>query len=273
MIDLTFALYYALLGAGVGFIAGLVGVGGGGLNVPAFTLLFTAQGIADQEVVHLALGTSMAAMIVTTFSSMRAHQRKGHINRPLAIKMVIGVTAGTLLATTIAAEVDGILLALFFSIFMLYVAFKMFQPKPVQPNANLHSTAGNIGVGGVIGTVSALVSVSGAGMIVPYLIGQNVAVKHAVGTSAAIGFPLAVTGALGYLVNGWEHTATAELTLGYIYLPAVVIFSITSYLCAPIGVACAAHLPAAHLKKALGILSLLLSVKMLAHVATLSGWI
>lgn len=266
MIDLTFALYYALLGVGVGFIAGLVGVGGGGLAVPAFTLLFTAQGIADQEVVHMALGTSMAAMVFTTFSSMRAHYTKGHVDLSLATKMAAGVMVGTLIATTIAAAVNGVVLALFFSLFMLYVAYKMFQPKSQNLNRTPHTTAGNVSVGALIGTVSALVSVSGAGMVVPYLIGQNLDVKRAVGTSAAIGFPLALTGTLGYLINGWQYSTPEQFTFGYIYLPAVVMFSLASYFAARLGVACAAYLPAENLKKVLGVLSLLLSVKMLMHV-------
>ena len=95
MIDFSFAVYYALLGVGVGFLAGLVGVGGGGLTVPAFTMLFTAQGIANHEVVHMALGTSMAAMIFTTFSSMRTHYTKGNVNSSLTIKMTAGVILGT----------------------------------------------------------------------------------------------------------------------------------------------------------------------------------
>ncbi|OOE78878.1 hypothetical protein BZG25_11225 [Salinivibrio sp. ML198] len=266
MIDVTFAIYYALLGIGVGFIAGLVGVGGGGLTVPAFTLLFAAQGIGDQHVVHMALGSSMAAMVFTTFSSMRAHYTKGHVNTSLAFNMALGVMAGTFIATTLAAAVNGVALALFFSLFMLYVAYKMFQPKRPQANLTPHKPAGNVAVGTLIGTISALVSVSGAGMIVPYLIGQNLAVKNAVGTSAAIGFPLAITGTLGYLLNGWENTTPEQLTFGYIYLPAVVLFSLASYFSAPLGVACAARLPADKLKKTLGVLSLLLSIKMLMHV-------
>ncbi|MCC4263899.1 sulfite exporter TauE/SafE family protein [Oceanimonas baumannii] len=266
MIDLTFAFYYVLLGVGVGFIAGLVGVGGGGLTVPAFTLLFTAQGLAGQEVVHMALGTSMAAMVFTTFSSMRAHYTQGHVNASLVTRMAAGAMVGTLIATTIAAAVNGVVLAVFFSLFMLYVAYKMFRSKSDKRNPKPHTAVTNISIGSLIGMVSALVSVSGAGMIVPYLMGQNLNVKQAVGTSAAIGFPLAVAGTLGYLVNGWQHTSLEQLTFGYIYLPAVALFSLASYFSAPLGVAYATRLPAVSLKKVLGVLSLLLSLKMLTHI-------
>lgn len=266
MIDFSFAVYYALLGIGVGFLAGLVGVGGGGLTVPAFTMLFTAQGLADHEVVHMALGTSMAAMIFTTFSSMRTHYTKGNVNSVLAVKMTVGVMIGTFITTTIAAKINGVILALFFSLFMLYITYKMFRPKGDKPNKSPHSTTGNIFIGSLIGSLSTLVSVSGAGMLVPYLMKQNLNVKQAVGTSAAIGFPLAATGTLGYLINGWQNSSSEQLTLGYIYLPAFALFAVTSYISAPLGVACSTRLPAKHLKKILGVLCLLLSIKMLTYV-------
>lgn len=266
MIDVSFAVYYALLGIAVGFLAGLVGVGGGGITVPAFTMLFTAQGIANHEVVHMALGTSMAAMIFTTFSSMRTHYTKGNVNSFLAVKMAAGVMLGTFIATTIAAKINGVILALLFSLFMFYITYKMFSPKNHKTNKSPHATAGNVFIGTLIGSISTLVSVSGAGMLVPYLMKQNLDVKHAVGTSAAIGFPLAVTGTLGYLINGWQNSSSEQLTLGYIYLPAFALFAVTSYISAPLGVACSTHLPAEHLKKILGVLCLLLSIKMLTYV-------
>ncbi|MDF5612618.1 TSUP family transporter, partial [Vibrio parahaemolyticus] len=94
-----FIIYYITAGLGIGFLAGLVGVGGGGMAVPIFAFLFSLQGIADTEVVHLALGTSMASMIITTLGSMRAHYKKENVDSTMVVKMLSGVLVGTFCAT------------------------------------------------------------------------------------------------------------------------------------------------------------------------------
>ncbi len=164
-----FIIYYITAGLGIGFLAGLVGVGGGGMAVPIFAFLFSLQGIADTEVVHLALGTSMASMIVTTLGSMRAHYKKENVDSTMVVKMLSGVLVGTFCATFVASYLQGVYLAGFFSVFMLYVAYKMFLNTENEYNPNPHGAIGNITVGSVIGSVSALVSISGAGLIIPIL--------------------------------------------------------------------------------------------------------
>lgn len=264
MIDPIFIPYYAITGLIVGFLAGLAGVGGGGMTVPIFTMLFAAQGIGD--VVHLALGTSMAAMVVTTFGSMRSHYRKGNVETGMAVKMTVGVIIGTFLSTFIASYVPGVYLALFFSAFMMYVAYRMFRKQAYPHNPNPHRPIANCVSGSVIGSVSALVSISGAGITVPYLMHQNFEVKRAIGTSAAIGFPVALTGTLGYLANGWQHTDWDNFIVGYVYLPAVVLFAASSYLATSFGVQYSTALPSDTLKKIIGVLSVVLSIKMLLSV-------
>ncbi|AVF92336.1 sulfite exporter TauE/SafE family protein [Vibrio diabolicus] len=261
-----FIIYYITAGLGIGFLAGLVGVGGGGMAVPIFAFLFSLQGIADTEVVHLALGTSMASMIITTLGSMRAHYKKENVDSTMVVKMLSGVLVGTFCATFVASYLQGIYLAGFFSVFMLYVAYKMFLNTENEYNPNPHGAIGNITVGSVIGSVSALVSISGAGLIIPYLVQQNFEVKRAIGTSAAIGFPIALSGSLGYMLNGWGNTDWNNLVLGYIYLPAMLSFSISSYLTTSLGVRCAEYFPNKVLKKIVGILCVLLSFKMLVQV-------
>lgn len=266
MIEPIFILYYLITGVGVGFLAGLVGVGGGGLTVPLFTMLFLAQGINNDEVVHLALGTSMAGMVFTTFGSMRAHFKKGNVTPTIAIRMTCGILVGTFLSTFVASYLQGIFLAFFFSAFMLYVAYTMFRTRDYQPNPNPHDVMGNTIAGTIIGAISALVSVSGVGLSVPYLMQQNFEVKRAIGTSAAIGFPVAASGTLGFLINGWENTDINNGIIGYVYLPALILFSISSYFATSLGVALAAKMPAHQLKKIIGILSVILSLKMLHSI-------
>lgn len=266
MIEPIFIIYYLALGLGVGFLAGLVGVGGGGMTVPIFTMLFVMQGIVNEEVVHLALGTSMAGMVFTTFGSMRAHYKRNNVDTGIAVKMAFGVFVGTFLATFVASYLQGVYLALFFSAFMMYVAYKMFQKKTYSHNPKPHGSTGNVFFGSTFGAISALVSVSGAGLSVPYLMHQNFEIKRAIGTSAAIGFPVALSGTFGYLVNGWENTDLNNLIIGYVYLPAVVLFAISSYLSSSFGVRYASKMPAEKLKKIIGFLSVALSLKMLFSI-------
>ena len=261
-----FIIDYVLLGILVGFMAGLLGVGGGGIMVPIFSMLFVMQGFAHDEVMHLALGTSMATIIFTSFSSMRAHYKRDNIEVPMAFKIALGVLVGTFGATFLASYLKGVYLALFFSAFMSFVAYKMFKKTHYYRNDRPHGIVGNIMSGSFIGAISALVSIGGGSLSVPYLMHQNFNIKRAIGTSAAIGFPIAISGTLGYLVNGWEHTDWSNYIVGDIYLPAVVLVAISSAFTAPLGVKYATKLPTDILKKIFGVLSVVLSLKMLFSV-------
>ncbi len=262
-----FIAAYLLLGLLVGFMAGLLGIGGGGIMVPLFSMLFLLQGIATPEsVMHLSLGTSMATIIFTSFASMRAHYRKQNVRTGTALRISLGVLAGTFAATFVASYAKGAYLALFFSAFMIFVAVKMFQKTEYRHNPAPHGTPGNMLTGIVIGAVSALVSIGGGSLSVPYLMHQNFDIKRAIGTSAAIGFPIALSGTLGYLVNGWRHTDWQHYILGDIYLPAVALVAMGSALTAPLGVKYATTLPVGILKKIFGLLAAVLSLKMLYSV-------
>lgn len=262
-----FIAAYFLLGLLVGFMAGLLGVGGGAIMVPVFSMLFLRQGIAGPgEIMHLALGTSMATIIFTSFASLRAHYKKRNIDTDMGVKIAAGVLVGTFAATFAASYAKGVYLALFFSAFMIYVAVKMFRKQAYLHNPVPHGTVGNVLSGALIGAISALVSIGGGSLSVPYLMHQNFHIKRAIGTSAAIGFPIAVSGTLGYLVNGWSHTDWPHYIVGFIYLPAVAAVAIGSALTAPLGVKYATTLPVDTLKKIFGVLAVILSIKMLTSV-------
>ena len=262
-----FIAAYFLLGLLVGFMAGLLGVGGGAIMVPVFAMLFVLQGVATPEnVMHLSLGTSMATIIFTSFASLRAHARKNNVQTDMAVRISLGVLAGTFAATFVASYANGVYLALFFSAFMIYVAVKMFRKQAYLHNPVPHGTVGNVLSGALIGAVSALVSIGGGSLSVPYLMHQNFHIKRAIGTSAAIGFPIALSGTLGYLVNGWSHTDWPHYIVGFIYLPAVAAVALGSALTAPLGVKYATTLPVDTLKKIFGVLAVILSIKMLTTV-------
>ncbi len=256
-------LTYPLLGAAVGFFAGLLGVGGGGIMVPMLTTIFMAQEFPREQVVHMALGTSMAAIVMTSVSSLRAHHAHGAVRWEVVRAITPGILLGTFGATFIAARVDTVPLALFFVVFMAYVALQMLLNIKPKPSRSLPGALGMSAAGLGIGGVSALVAIGGGSLSVPFMTWCNVRVQHAIGTSAAIGLPIALAGTVGYVVKGWGAPGTPPLTLGYIYLPALVLVSLVSTRIAPLGARLAHRLPVPTLKKIFAGVLMALCAKML----------
>ena len=263
---IEFLASFLLLGAFVGFMAGLLGIGGGGIMVPILTSIFLAQGISIDNVVHLALGTSMASIIVTSFSSMKAHNKNKNVSWNIVKLMSLGILTGTFLATFIASKISSIYLALFFALFMGYISIRMFLNKKTNSNRKLANKKGLFFAGNGIGAISALVSIGGGSLTVPYLTWNNIELKKAIGTSAAIGLPISIAGTLGYIINGWSNTSIENYTLGFVYLPAVLFISIMSYFVAPYGANFANKLPVGKLKKIFALLLSVLSIKMLITI-------
>ncbi|MFV1922906.1 MAG: sulfite exporter TauE/SafE family protein [Methylotenera sp.] len=266
LLDTQWILSFLLLGSFVGFMAGLFGIGGGGIMVPVLTTLFIYQGVPVEKVVHLALGTSMASIIVTSLSSMRAHYAKDAILWPIVKVMALGIILGTFITTFIVVNIPSIYLALFFSLFMAYVSMQMFLDKKPKPSRMLAGNGGLLLAGSGIGAISALVSIGGGSLTVPYLLWQNVDIKNAIGTSAALGFPISVVGTIGYMVNGWAATTVEAYTFGFVYIPAVLLISATSVITAPYGAQHAHNLPVKTLKKLFALLLIALSLKMLFSI-------
>ncbi|WP_068635892.1 sulfite exporter TauE/SafE family protein [Thauera butanivorans] len=259
-------LTYPVLGAVVGFFAGLLGVGGGGIMVPMLTTLFLAQGFPHEQVVHMALGTSMASIVLTSVSSLRAHQAHGAVRWDVVRTITPGILVGTFCATFIASRVNTAALAIFFAVFMAYVSIQMLLNIKPKPSRNLPGPLGMTGVGLGIGGVSALVAIGGGSLSVPFMTWCNVKVQNAIGTSAAIGLPIALAGTIGYLVNGWNVPGTPPLSFGYVYLPAFVMVSLVSMWVAPVGARLAHRLPVAMLKKIFAGVLMALCAKMLHSI-------
>lgn len=266
MLEIEWILLFLSLGCFVGFMAGLLGIGGGGIMVPVLTSIFLLQGVPVENVMHLALGTSMASIIVTSISSLRAHHLKGAVIWRVVKGMAPGIIVGTFFATLLVSYISAVYLALFFSLFMAYVAIQMFLNKKPTPSRDLTGNSGLLMAGGGIGAVSALVSIGGGSLTVPYLIWQNVDIKKAIGTSAAIGLPISIAGTLGYVINGWDSYAVGSYTFGFVYLPAVLLISVVSFFTAPYGVKFSHQLNISTLKKVFAVLLMVLSIKMLISV-------
>lgn len=254
---------YLALGAFAGFFAGLLGVGGGAIMVPILTSIFLAEGFPKSEVVHLALGTSMAAIIFTSLSSLRAHHAHGAVLWKVVRGMTPGILFGTFGATFVAALLPTRPLTIFFACFISYVAVQMLLNIKPKPHRDLPGAFGLGAVGLGIGGVSALVAIGGGSLSVPFMSWCNVKAHNAIGTSAALGLPIAVAGALGYLVNGWGQPGLPPLTAGFIYLPALVLVTLVSTLVAPFGARLAHRLPVATLKRVFAGVLVALVVKML----------
>lgn len=263
MLNIEWVLLYLTLGAFVGFMSGLLGVGGGGLLVPLLASIFIYQGLSSEAVVHIALATSLACMIITSASSVRAHSVRGTVVWDIVKGMTPGIMMGAFMATQVASHVNSAYIAMFFSLFMALVALQTFlkwQPNPSkQPRTLFRLIIAGIG----IGSMSALAAVGGGFLTVVYLGYKNLDIKRAIGTSAAIGLPIAITGTIGYMINGWAITADKPYTFGFIYIPAFLAISIASAISAPYGVRCSHSLPEAKLKKVFAIICLALSIKML----------
>jgi uncharacterized protein len=257
---------FVLLGIVVGIMAGLLGIGGGGIMVPVLASIFIYQGIPKGSVMHLALGTSMACIILTSFSSMRSHHKNGAVNWSLVKIMAVGMVVGTFLATFLTAYLSAKALAIFFALFMAYVSIKMFSNQKSQTGSgDINRTELTLVTLG-IGAISALVSIGGGSLTVPYLTWRGINIRNAIATSAALGFFIAIAGTIGYLINGKLNTISTEAiayTWGYIYLPAVLLVSIPSYFTAPLGAKLTQQLPIGVLKKIFGVLLMALSIKML----------
>jgi len=260
-------LIYLSLGAFVGFMAGLLGVGGGGLLVPLLASIFAYQGWPSQHIVHLALGTSMAAMIVSASSSTRAHAAKNMVLWNAVKGMAPGIIVGAFITTHVAVYFSSYYIAIFFALFMALISVQMFINWSPAPSGRPLTTGSMMSVGTGIGSISALAAVGGGFLTVAYLTYKNTEMKKAVGTSAAIGLPIAIAGTIGYMINGWSTTSGHEWTIGFVYIPAFIAISIASFFTAPYGARLSQRLPNASLKKIFGIVTLALSAKMLYSIA------
>jgi len=254
---------YAVLGLLAGFVAGLLGVGGGLIIVPVLAFIFAAHHFPEQYVMHLALGTSLASIIFTSISSLRAHHAHAAVNWKVWREITPGVVTGTLLGTVLAAYLSAYFLKAFFVVFVFYVGTQMLLDIKPKPSRELPGLPGMFGAGNVIGAVSSLVGIGGGTLSVPFMTWCNIKLHQAIGTSAAIGLPIALAGAVGYVANGLAVNNLPAYSLGFVYLPALGAIVAASILTAPLGAKLAHRLPVKKLKKIFALLLYTLGIRML----------
>jgi len=266
-------LIFLIIGALAGFAAGLFGVGGGTIIVPLLFIVFTQMDYSPDSIMHLALGTSLATIIVTSISSLMAHNKKGAVMWPVFKNLAPGLAIGCFLGAGIAGQISGLYLQLIVGVFLLWVAYKMFfaGKKPVASHANNSSGANGVSsanynnpvlpskpkqlaAGGVIGIASAIFGIGGGSLTVPYLTRYNVVMQKAVGTSAACGLPIAIAGALGFMFFGMQQQVDVPNTIGFVHIYAFLGISIMSFFTAKLGAKVAHILSPELLKKCFAVL-------------------
>jgi uncharacterized membrane protein YfcA len=239
----------ALIGTCTGFLAGLLGIGGGMIMVPFLTIILTHKGYPPEYTVKMAVATSLATIAFTSLSSVRAHHRRGAVLWHVVKVLAPGILLGSLLGAQVAHALPARWLGVFFALFVAFSATQMLLNRKPKPSRTLPGPAATFGVGMVIGGLSSLVGAGGAFVSVPFMTWCNVKIHEAVGTSAALGFPIALAGTLGYIYAGMGLPQMPAGSIGYLYLPGLVIISAASMLMAPVGARTAHRMDIAPLRK------------------------
>lgn len=257
-------LAYLAIGLIAGFLAGLLGIGGGALIVPMLVFVFTAQQFPPEHLLHVALGTSMATIIFTSLSSMRAHHAHGAVDWRIARALAPGMLAGSFGAALLAGLIPTRPLAMMFTALVIFVGTQLLLDLKPKSTRELPGTAGIFVAGAVIGGISSLAAAGGAFLAIPLLAWCNLPLRRAIGTASATGLPIALAGSAGYVVQGWNASGLPHASLGYVYLPALGLVVVTSMLAAPFGARLAHRLPVKRLRMVFAFVFYALALRMLA---------
>ena len=260
---ISLILAFLGLGAVVGFAAGLLGIGGGLLLVPCFTFLFTSAGVPPERVVHMGIATSLATIMFTSISSVLAHHQRHAVSWHIVKLLAPGILIGSWIGPGIGKQLNSTSLAMFFGVFVAGFASQMLLDKTPAASRELPGALGMFAAGSVIGILSGLVGVGGAFVSVPFMTWCNVKIHKAVATSAALGFPIALAGTLANIYYGMNTPGLPSGSLGFVYLPALLVVSLTSVLTAPLGAKTAHRLPVKALKRAFALTMYVLAGYML----------
>jgi uncharacterized membrane protein YfcA len=256
---------YLAVGVFVGFFSGLLGIGGGALMVPLLAFIFDAKGFSPPHVVHLALGTCLAAMLFTAASSARSHHRHNAVNRSLLLRMVPGILVGTLAGAALASRLDARLLTIAFTALIYWAAMLMLVDAKVAAGRALPGAVRMSAVSAAIGLFSSLTATGGSSMVVAYLVRRGVSVHEAIGTASAVSWSLALFGTIGYLAAGATAPGLPPWSIGYVYLPALALIVTTGMLMAPVGATVAHRTPGRTLKRVFAVVLFALATGMLVR--------
>jgi uncharacterized membrane protein YfcA len=251
--DISTVIMFLILGATVGFAAGLLGIGGGLLLVPFIMLMLGTKGFPQELALHMAIATSLATIMFTSISSVRAHHKRGAVSWHIVKLLVPGILIGSWIGPWIGNQMPSAALAMFFGGFVVLSATQMLIDKKPAAARELPKAPGMLGAGGVIGVLAGLVGAGGAFVSVPFMTWCNVRIHNAVATSAALGFPIAVAATLSNIYYGMNMSGLPSGSLGFIYLPALLVISLASVATAPLGAKAAHSMEVKSLRKVFAI--------------------
>lgn len=226
---------FALTGLFAGFLAGYLGIGGGLILVPVLSWIFSRDPATANVAVQMAVATSLASMLLSSLSSLLAHQRRGAILWTVVRQMMPGLALGALLGSLIAVRIGNAALGQVFGGFAMIAGLQLLFSSAKTGNHPLPSRINAATTGLGIGTLSSLLGIGGGSMTVPWLLWHGQRVQNAVATAAACGYPIAVAGTIGFVLLGEQQTAATGF--GYINLQALAGVAVFSVLGAPLGVA------------------------------------
>jgi uncharacterized membrane protein YfcA len=254
---------YLATGLLAGLLAGLLGLGGGVVVVPSLILLFGDLGFDQNWVPHLAVGTSLATIMGTGTASVMAHHRRGAVRWDLVGRLAPWIVIGTWIGSAIAGLLTQAWLQRIFGVFLCYVGLRMFWRRSVPDSGGLPGRAGLALAATGIGSLSSLMGIGGGTMTVPFLQRSGLDMRRSVATAAACGLPIALSGAMGFVLVGWGREGLPTGSTGFVYWPAVGAILLASVPAAPFGARVAHMLPVATLRRVFGVLLLIVAGKLL----------
>src|SRR5262245_25747266 len=241
----------------------MLGIGGGAIMVPLLVILFQAQGLPKSHILHLAVGTGMATILFTSIASVRAHAARGAIRWDIARNITPGILLGGLVGSWIASFVPPLVFAALFTAVIYVAATNLLIDRKPRPTRQTPGFTGMSVFGFVVSAASAFAAIGGAFLTVPFMLWCNVPILQAIGTAAVIGFPIALSGTIGFVATGLRETGLPPYSVGFVYLPAMAGIVVASMLMAPVGAAAAHRLPTVWLKRIFAVLFYVMATRML----------
>jgi uncharacterized protein len=256
-------LIYLATGLTAGLMAGLFGVGGGMIMVPALALVLPAQGVAPGITMQVAIATSLAVISATSISSMHRHHQLQGVLWPVFRMMAPGLAVGSMAGAFVADLLPSRTLAQIVGVGALLTALQMWLDLKPRAHTPLPGSGGLSAAGGVIGVLSSLIGIGGGSLTVPFLSWCSVPIRHAVGTAAACGVPIAWAGTIGFMIAGSGEAGRSVWSVGYVDLAGFAGIAAASVPAARLGATLAHRLSPRVLKRSFAVLLTLIGIQML----------